>query len=137
MHPNLGRHGQPERGCSTRSEQTEHGGHGWSTWFRWHCSSCSPGVRATSGAVLAYALAAGLLCGGHAYIHDFALLLVVYAILAKPLPKPARIAFQLVLLPFVYAGLIGGAPYNVAVPLALTALMIWWASESWPEKNLI
>lgn len=87
--------------------------------------------------ILAYALAAGLLCGGHAYIHDFALLLVVYAILAQLLSKPARMAFQLVLLPFVYAGLIAGAPYNVAVPLALTVLIVWWAAKSRAEKNLI
>lgn len=88
-------------------------------------------------AVLAYALAAGLLTGGHAYIHDFALLVAAYAILAAGLPKPARIAFQFVLLPFLYCGMIAGAPYNALVPLALLGLMLLWAVGSRQVKCLI
>jgi hypothetical protein len=87
--------------------------------------------------VLAYALVAGLLTGGHAYIHDFALLVAAYAILAAGLPKPARIAFQFVLLPFLYCGLIAGAPYNALVPAALLGLMTSWAVGSRQVKCLI
>jgi hypothetical protein len=87
--------------------------------------------------VLGYALVAGLLTGGHAYIHDFALLLVAYAVLAEDFSKPLRMAFQLLLLPFVYYGLIAGAPYNTLVPLALVGLMAGWTIHKQRAKYLI
>lgn len=87
--------------------------------------------------ILAYVLAAGLLTGAHAYIHDFALLLVVYAVLAEGLAKRVRFTFQLALLPFLYYGLIAGPPYNALVPLALCGLMFLWAGGNRQVKYVI
>jgi len=72
---------------------------------------------------LGYALMAGLLMGGHAYIHDFSILLAAYAALAPGLTRPFRISFQFILLPVLCYGLIVGAPYNVLPAMALFGFM--------------
>jgi hypothetical protein len=90
-----------------------------------------------SRTMLGYARVAGLLTGGHAYIRDFALLLVVYSVMALKIPKEVRIAFQQMLLPFVYYGLIVGSPYNALAPAALAGLMACWAINARRAKSLI
>jgi len=73
---------------------------------------------------IAFALVGGQLIGYHAYLQDCAILLLVFVLVQDRARTPMlRGAMALVVSPPLFLFLMAGQPWNVAVPLALLALL--------------
>lgn len=73
---------------------------------------------------LAFALVGGLLIGYHAYLQDCMILLLTFVLVLEHSRSPAlRGAIALAISPPVFLLLLGGKPWNAAVPIALLICM--------------